>query len=70
VADAVVEFHRRYDNRAPVLGKALLFGEELLTCVLGGVCSDVVKTLRSPRRHHPAGNPQSVPGGDAAPVHR
>jgi uncharacterized protein YbcI len=45
VADAMVEFHQRYHNRAPVLCKALLLGEELLACVLGDVYSDVVKTL-------------------------
>jgi uncharacterized protein YbcI len=45
VTDAMVEFHHRYHNRAPVIGKALLLGEELLACVLGGVYSDVEKTM-------------------------
>jgi uncharacterized protein YbcI len=45
VSDAMVEFHQRYHSRAPVLGRALLLGEELLACVLGGVYSDVVKTI-------------------------
>jgi len=45
VSDAMVEFHRRYHGRAPVTGKALLLGEELLACVLGGVSSDVEKTM-------------------------
>jgi uncharacterized protein YbcI len=45
VTDAMVEFHQRYHNRAPVIGRALLLGEELLACVLGGVYSDVLKTI-------------------------
>lgn len=45
VAGAMVEFHQRYHNRAPVMSKALLLGEELLACVLGDVYSDVVKTM-------------------------
>jgi len=45
VADAMVEFHHRYHDRPPVIAKALLLGEALLTCVLGDVYSDVVKTL-------------------------
>jgi hypothetical protein len=45
VADAMVEFHQRYHNHAPVLGKALLLGDELLACVLGDIYSDVVKTM-------------------------
>jgi uncharacterized protein YbcI len=45
VTDAMVEFHHRYHNRAPVIGKALLLGDALLACVLGGVYSDVEKTM-------------------------
>jgi hypothetical protein len=45
VTDAMVEFHRRYYNRAQVMGKSLLLGEELLACVLGGAYSDVEKTM-------------------------
>lgn len=45
VTDAMVEFHQRYHNRAPVMGKALLLGEELLACVLGDVICDVEKTM-------------------------
>jgi uncharacterized protein YbcI len=45
VTDAMVEFHHRYHNRSPVIGKALLLGEELLACVLGDVYSDVEKTI-------------------------
>ena len=45
VTDAMVEFHQRYHDRSPVVGKAVLLGEELLACVLGGVDSDVEKTM-------------------------
>lgn len=45
VTDAMVEFHRRYHNRAPVMGKALLLSDELLACVLGGAYSDVEKMI-------------------------
>lgn len=45
VTDALVEFHRSYHGRAPVTGKALLLGEEMLACVLGDVYSDVEKTM-------------------------
>jgi uncharacterized protein YbcI len=45
VTDAMVEFHHRYHDSAPVIGKALLLGPELLACVLGGVYSDVEKTM-------------------------
>ena len=41
----MVEFHQRYYNRAPVLGRALLLGEALLACVLGDVYGDVMTTL-------------------------
>lgn len=45
VSDAMVEFHRRYHDRAPVIGRARLLGEELLVCVLGGTYNDVEKTI-------------------------
>jgi uncharacterized protein YbcI len=45
VTDAMVEFHHRYHDHAPVIGKATLLSEELLACVLGDVYSDVEKTM-------------------------
>ena len=45
VTDAMVEFHQRYHNRAPTVGKTLLLGEQLLACVLGGVYGDVEKMM-------------------------
>jgi uncharacterized protein YbcI len=45
VTDTMVAFHERYHNRAPVTAKTLLLGDELLVCVLGGVYTDVEKTM-------------------------
>jgi len=41
----MVAFHERYYHRAPVTAKTLLLGGELLVCVLGGVYTDVEKTM-------------------------
>ncbi len=45
VTDAMVALHERYHHREPVTAKSLLLGDEVLVCVLGGVYSDVEKTL-------------------------
>jgi uncharacterized protein YbcI len=45
VTEAMVAFHQRYHHRAPVTAKTLLLGGELLVCVLGGVYTDVEKTM-------------------------
>jgi uncharacterized protein YbcI len=45
VTDAMVMFHERYHHRQPVTAKTLLLGNELLVCVLGGVYTDVEKTM-------------------------
>jgi uncharacterized protein YbcI len=45
VTDAMVGFHQRYYHREPVTAKTLLLGGELLVCVLGGVYTDVEKTM-------------------------
>jgi uncharacterized protein YbcI len=45
VTDAMVSFHQRYYHRVPVRAKTLLLGGELLVCVLGGVYTDVEKTM-------------------------
>jgi uncharacterized protein YbcI len=45
VTDAMVTFHKRYHHRKPVTAKTLLLGDELLVCVLGGVYTDVEKTM-------------------------
>ena len=45
VTDAMVGFHQRYYHREPVSAKTMLLGEDLLACVLGGVYTDVEKTM-------------------------
>ena len=45
VTDSMVAFHQRYHHRAPVTAKTLLLGDEVLVCVLGGVYTDVEKTM-------------------------
>jgi len=45
VTEAIVAFHERYHHRTPATAKTLLLGGELLVCVLGGVYTDVEKTM-------------------------
>ena len=45
VTEALIELHKRYYHRAPVTGKTMLLGEDLIACVLGGIYTDVEKTL-------------------------
>jgi uncharacterized protein YbcI len=45
VTAAMVALHERYHHRVPVTAKTLLLGDELLVCVLGGVYTDVEKTM-------------------------
>ena len=45
VTDAMVTLHERYHHRKPVTAKTLLLGGDLLACVLGGVYTDVEKTM-------------------------
>jgi uncharacterized protein YbcI len=45
VTAAMVGFHQRYHHRVPVTAKTLMLGGELLVCVLGGVYTDVEKTM-------------------------
>jgi uncharacterized protein YbcI len=45
VTDAMVALHKRYHHRVPVTAKTLLLGDDLLACVLGGVYTDVEKTM-------------------------
>jgi uncharacterized protein YbcI len=45
VTDAMVAFHERYHHRRPVTAKTLMLGDDLLACVLGGVYTDVEKTM-------------------------
>jgi uncharacterized protein YbcI len=45
VTDAMVALHQRYHQRAPVTAKTLLLGDDMLACVMGGVYTDVEKTM-------------------------
>jgi uncharacterized protein YbcI len=45
VTEAMVVLHQRYYHRTPVSAKTQMLGEDLLACVLGGVYTDVEKTM-------------------------
>ncbi|MES1193186.1 MAG: Na-translocating system protein MpsC family protein [Solirubrobacterales bacterium] len=45
VTEAMVALHQRYHHRKPVTAKTQLLGDDLLVCVLGGVYTDVEKTM-------------------------
>lgn len=45
VTKSMVGFHERYHHRAPVSAKTQRLGDDLLACVLGGVYTDVEKTM-------------------------
>jgi uncharacterized protein YbcI len=45
VTSEMVALHERYHHRAPVTAKTVLLGDDLLACVLGGVYTDVEKTM-------------------------
>ena len=45
VTDAMVALHQRYHHRKPVTAKTQLLGDDLLVCVMGGVYTDVEKTM-------------------------
>ena len=45
VTEAMAALHERYHHRRPASAKTMLLEEDLLACVLGGVYSDVEKTM-------------------------
>jgi uncharacterized protein YbcI len=45
VTEAMVGLHERYHHRKPGTAKTMLLGDDLLVSVLGGVYSDVEKTM-------------------------
>ena len=45
VTDAMVALHKRYFHRKPVTAKTMLMSDELLACVMGGVYTEVEKTM-------------------------
>ena len=51
VTDALVALHQKYYHRKPVTAKSQLLGGDLLACVMGGVYTDVEKTMIELQRH-------------------
>ena len=51
VTKALVELHQRYHHRKPVTAKTQLMGGDLLVCVMGGVYTEVEKTMIELQRH-------------------
>jgi len=45
VTDAMVALHKRYHHREPMTAKSMLMSNEMLACVMGGVYTDVEKTM-------------------------
>jgi uncharacterized protein YbcI len=45
VTEAMVALHERYYHRVPVSAKTQMLGDDLLACVLGGIYTDVEKTM-------------------------
>ncbi len=45
VTAAMAALHERYYGRAPAEAKSRMMGDDLLACVLGGVYTEVEKTL-------------------------
>lgn len=45
VTATMVAFHERYHHRKPVNARTQMLGDDLLACVLGGVYTDIEKTM-------------------------
>jgi uncharacterized protein YbcI len=45
VTEAMIAFHERYYHRPPGSAKTMMLGDDLIACVLGGVYTDVEKTM-------------------------
>jgi uncharacterized protein YbcI len=45
LSEAMATMHQHYHGREPATAKSLMMGDDLLACVLGGVYTDVEKTL-------------------------
>ncbi len=45
VTEEMVALHQQYHHREPATAKTLLLGDDLMACVLGGVYTDVEKTM-------------------------
>lgn len=51
VTDSLVALHMRYHHREPISAKTMLMSNELLACVMGGVYTEVEKTMIELQRH-------------------
>ena len=45
VTETMVALHKHYHHHEPVTAKSMLMSDELLACVMGGVYTEVEKTL-------------------------
>ena len=45
VTEAMVAFHERYHGRKPASSRTMMMGDDMLACLLGGVYTDVEKTM-------------------------
>ena len=45
VSEAMVSMHAHYHGRVPATAKSMMMGDDLLACVLGGVYTEVEKTM-------------------------
>lgn len=45
VTESMVTFHANHHHREPLTAKSQMMGDDLLVCVLGGVYTEVEKTL-------------------------
>ena len=45
ITEEMVALHQRYHHRKPVTAETKMLGDDLLACVLGGVYTDVEKTM-------------------------
>lgn len=45
VTDSMVALHERYYHRAPISAKTQMLGDDLLACVMGGVYTEIEKTM-------------------------
>ena len=51
VNDAMVAIHERYHGRKPASAHTQMLGDDMLACMLGGVYTDVEKTMIELQRH-------------------
>src|SRR5579859_6912394 len=60
VTEAMVAMHEHYHGRAPAAAKSLMMGDDLLACVLGGVYTEVEKTMIELQRSTIVQQPRSA----------